>query len=97
MGIYIYIYIHSCRAACTDFSDPLLFPVSIVHRFWGVFQATPCIGRELLQINSCWSSCLGLSLSGVLQLYIVCVFALTFPAVSRVSGSSNLDGFRDGL
>ena len=57
--IYIYIYIYisssSCRAASTNFPDPLSPPVSIVHRFPEVFQAISCIGTELV--------CLGFSLS----------------------------------
>ena len=46
----------SSRAASTDLPDPLLLPVSIVHRSRELFQATPCIGTELLYVDSSWSS-----------------------------------------
>ena len=48
-SIYIYIYI-SCHATSTDFPDPLSSPDSIVHRSRQVFQATSCIGTELLYV-----------------------------------------------
>ena len=40
----------------------LLPPVSIVHRYREVFQATSCIDSELLYIGSSWSSYLCLSI-----------------------------------
>ena len=52
--VYIYIYIYICIykllscAAITDFPDPLLPFVSIVHRSRQVLQATSRIGIELL-------------------------------------------------
>ena len=53
--IYIYIYI-SCRAAMTDYPDPLSLPEFTVHRSRQVFQATSCTGTEMLWISSSWSS-----------------------------------------
>ena len=44
--------------ATTDLPDPLSSPVSIIHRSRQVFQATSCIGIELLYISSTLSSCL---------------------------------------
>ena len=38
----------SCRTASTDLSDPLLSPISIVHRYREVFKATSSVGTELL-------------------------------------------------
>ena len=45
-----------CRAVSTDLPDPFSLPISIVHRPREVFQATSCIGTELLYIGSSWSS-----------------------------------------
>ena len=67
--IYIYIYVcissSSCRAASTDLPDPLSPPVSIVHRSREIFQATSCIGTELLYVGSSWSSYLVKRSTGV--------------------------------
>ena len=85
----------SCRAASMDFPDLLSPPVSIVHRPREGFQATSYIGTELLYIGSSWSSNLCSSMwRGPLE-YIAYEFALTSPVVSHMSGSSNLDSFRD--
>ena len=46
----------SCRAASTDLPDPFLPPVFVVYCFREVLLATSCIGTELLNIGSCWSS-----------------------------------------
>ena len=62
----------------------------------GVFQATSCIGIELLYIGSNWSSNLCSSMWRGLLEYIAYEFVLTFPAVSSMSGSSNFDSFCDG-
>ena len=48
----------SSRAVSMDLPDPLSQFVSIVHRSRQVFQATSCIGKELLYIGSSWSFCL---------------------------------------
>ena len=86
----------SCRAASTDIPDPLSQPVSIVHRFRRVLKSTSCIGIELLYVGSSWSSCLCSSMWRGPQEYIAYEFVPTSPVVSRMSGSSNLDSFRDG-
>ena len=86
----------SCRTARTDLLDPLSPPVSIAYRSREVFKATSCIGTELFYIGSCRSSCLCSSMWKGSQEYIAYEFVLTSPAVSRMSGSSNVDNFRDG-
>ena len=45
---------------------------------------------------SSWSSCLSSSMWRGPQAYVAYEFVLTSPAVSRMSGSSNLDSFHDG-
>ena len=94
--IYIYIYISSCRADSTDIPYPLSPLLYIIHRFWLVFRATSRILTQLLYVCSSWSSCLCLAICGDPQEYITDEFVLASPAVSCVSGSSNLDSFRDG-
>ena len=86
----------SSHAANTDLPDPLSPPVSIVHRFWEVFQATSCISTELLYIGSRWfSNCCSSMWSGPLE-HITYEFFCTSPVVSRFSRLSNLETFRDG-
>ena len=83
----------SCRSANMDLLDPLASPI---HRSQEVFKATSCIGTELLYIGSSWSSCLCSSMwRGPLE-YVAYEFVPTFPAVSRMFRSSNLNSFRDG-
>ena len=86
----------SCHVASTDLPDTLSQPVSIVHCSWEVFKATSCIKTKLLYIGFCWSSCLCSSMWRGPQEYHAYKFVLTFPAVFCMSGSSNLDSFRDG-
>ena len=71
-------------------------PLPIGHRFQPVFKATYCIGTELLYIGSRWSSCLCSSIWRGPQEYITYKFVPTSSAVSHMSGSFNLDSFRDG-
>ena len=86
----------SCRSSSTDISDPIssLFP--IVHRFWQVFRVTFHILTYQLYVCSSWSSCFCLAICGGPKEYITDEFVLASPAVSCVSGSSNLYSFRDG-
>ena len=70
--------------------------LSHLHRFRYVFKATSCMSTELLYIGSYWSSCLCSPLWRGLQEYVMHEFIPTSPAVSRMSGSSNFDSFRDG-
>ena len=83
-----------CRTAITDLS--LSTSVFIVHRSWEIFKAISCIDTELLNIGSSWSSYLCSVMWRGPQEYVVYEFAFTSPAVSRMSGSSNLDSFCDG-
>ena len=86
----------SYHAANTDLTDPLSLLVSIVYSFREVFRATSCIGTELLYIGSSWSSNICSSLWSVPLKYVAYESVLTSPAVFCMSGSSNLDNFRDG-
>ena len=70
--------------------------ISIIHHSREVFQATSCIGTELLHIVSGKSSSLCLFMWWDPQEYIAYEFVLTSPAVSQISGSSNLDSFHGG-
>ena len=56
----------------------------------------PASALKLLYVSSSWSSCLCLSMWRGPQVYITYEFVLTSPAVSRMSGSSNFDSFRNG-
>ena len=98
--VCVYVYIHtsssSCHTTSIDLPDPLLPPVSIIHYSQLVFKATSCIGTEQLYIGSCWSSCLCSSMCRSPRKYVTYEFVPTSPAVSRMSGSSNLDSFCDG-
>ena len=86
----------SCHAASTDIPDPLSPLLLIIHHFWQVFRATSHILTQLLYVCSSWSSCFCLAICGGPQEYITDEFVLASPVVSCVSGSSNLDSFRDG-
>ena len=98
--IYIYIYIYisssSCRTASTDIPDPLSPLLPIIHRLRQVFRVTSCVLTLLLYVSSCWSSCFCSSICGGPQEYLAYELVLASPAVSCVSGSSNLYRFRDG-
>ena len=83
----------SCHAVSTDLFDPLLPPFSIVHRFRQVFKATFCIGTELLYVGPSSSSSLYSSMRRGPQEYVTYKFVPTSPAVSHMSGLSNLDTF----
>ena len=102
--IYIYIYIWSYHAVSMDLPDPPSGgergsgrSVSIVPRSPEVFKATSCIGTELLYMGSSWSSNFCSSMWRDPREYIAYEFVLTSPAVSHMSGSFNLDSFREGV
>ena len=86
----------SCRAASTDIPDSLSPLLPIVHRLRQVFQVTSCVLTQLLYVSSGRSSCFCLAICGSPQEYITYELVLASPAVSGVSGSSNLYSFRDG-
>ena len=90
-----YISSLSCHGASKDLPDSLPPPVSVVHRSREVLKATSCIGTELLYVGSSRSSGLCSPMWRGPQEYVAYEFALTSPAVSGMSGSSNLDSFRD--
>ena len=85
----------SCRAISTDILDPLSPPLPIVHCFRQIFRAISRIGTELLYISSSWSSRFCSAMWSGPQEYITYELVSTSPAVSRMSGSSNFDSFRD--
>ena len=86
----------SCRTAKTDLPDPLSPTASINHHSWEFFKAISCIGTELFSIGSSRSSCLCSSIWRGPREYITYEFVLTSPVESRMSGSCNVDSFRDG-
>ena len=86
----MYIYISSCRATRTDIPDPFSPLLPIIHRLWQVFRATSRILTSLLYVCSSWSSCFCLAICGGPLEYITYEFVLASPAVSCMSGSSNL-------
>ena len=85
----------SRRAGSTDIPDPLspLFP--IIHRLRQVFWTTSRILTLLLNVCSCWSSCFCTAMCVSPQEYITYELVPASPAVSYMSGSSNLNSFRD--
>ena len=98
---YKYIYISSsssssCHAISTDIPDHLSPPLPIVHCFRHVICDTSRIGTDLLYVGSSWSSRLYSSMWGGPRKYITYELVPTSLAVSRMSGSSNFDSFRDG-
>ena len=93
--IYIYIYMYIIMSRCLQ-GYPWPSIVSIIHCSREVFKATSTIATDLLYIDSNWSSCFCSSMGRGPQEYVANEFFLTLPAVAYMSGSSNLDCFRDG-
>ena len=92
----LFIISSSCRAISTDIPDPLSPLLLIIHLFRLVPRATPRILTELLYVGASWSPCFCSAMwRGPLE-YITYELVPTSPAVSCMSGSSNLDSFRDG-
>ena len=75
---------------------PSLATLPIVDCFRQVFKTTSHIGTELLGVGFSWSSCLYSFMWKGSQEYITYELVPTSPVVSRMSGSSNLNSFRDG-
>ena len=95
---FIYLYISSsisCRAPSTDIPDTLSPLYPILHRLSQVFRATSRILTQLLYVCSNWLSCFSSAISGGPQEYITYELVSASPAVSCMSGSSNLDSFRE--
>ena len=95
-SIYIHTSSSSCRAACADIPDRLSPFLLIIHRLRQVFRVTSRVLTQLLYVSSCWSSHSCTSMCGGPQEYIAYELVLASPAVSCVSGSSNLYSFCDG-
>ena len=86
----------SCRAAGADIPDRLSPFLPIIHRLRQVLRVTSCVLTQLLYVGSCWSSHSCTSMCGGPQEYIAYELVLASPAVSCVSGSSDLYSFCDG-
>ena len=86
----------SVRAISTDISHSLSPHLPIVHCFQQVLKATSRIGTKLFYVVSSWTSCLCSSMWRGPQEYITHELVPTSSAVSRMSGLSNFDSFRDG-
>ena len=86
----------SCRAINVDIPDSLSPFLCIVYCFRQVFRTSSRIGTELVYVGSSWSSCLCSSMWRGLLEYIFYELVPTSPVLSRMSGSSNFDSFRDG-
>ena len=94
--IYIYIYIMITSRHQHRYPWPSLATLPYRQLPPAGFWVTSRIGTELLYVGSCWSSCLCSSMwRGSLE-YITYELVPTSLAVSRMSGSSNFDSFRDG-
>ena len=87
--------ISSCRSGSTDIPDPLSLLLPIVHRSRQVLRITSRILTQLLNVCSCWSSCICTAMCGGPYEYISYEFLPASPAVSYMSGSSNLNSIRD--
>ena len=89
-------YIHSwSHVASTDFCDSLTPFVPISPRSRHVFQTTSCFRTGLLWVSSCWSANTNTSLWRGIWENVTYEFVLASLAVSHMSCSSYLDGFRD--
>ena len=100
--MHMYINIHtsssssSCCAAGMDIPDPLSPLLHIIHYLWQVFRATSRILTYLLDVCSSWSSCFCSAICAGPSEYITYELIPASPVVTCMSGSSNLDSFRDG-
>ena len=83
-------------ATSTDIPDPHSPLLPIVHRIWQVLRATSRILTELLYLGSSWSPCFCSAMWGGPLKNITYELVPASPTVSCMSGSSNLDSFRDG-
>ena len=81
--------------AGTDFPDSLFPSVTIINRSQQVFQTTSSVCTELLSVSFCWLANTGSSMWKDPQENVIYDFVLASPAVSRMTCSSYLDGFRD--
>ena len=85
----------SSRAGSTGIPDPMSPLFLIVHRLRQVFWTTSRILTQLLNVCLYWSSCFCTAVCGGPLEYITYKFVPASPAVSCMSGSSNLNSFRD--
>ena len=95
----LHIYISSSSSCCAtsmDIPDPLSLPLPIVNCFWPVFAVTSRFATKLLYVGSGWLSCFCLFMWRGPQEYITYELIPTSPALSCMSGSSNMDSFHDG-
>ena len=92
---YIYHHHHVAPPARISLTVSRHFS-PIIHRLRQVFWVTSRVLTQLLYVGSCWSSHSCTSMCGGPQEYIAYELVLASPAVSCVSGSSNLYSFCDG-
>ena len=85
-----------CHAISIDIRDPLSPPLPIVYCFRQVLKSTSRICTELPYVGSSWTSCLCSFMWRGPQEYITYELVPTYPAMDRMSASSNFDSFRDG-
>ena len=95
-GNHLIISSSSCRATSADIPDPLSPLLPIVHCFWQVLRATFRILTELLYVGSSWSYYFSWPYEGVHGRTILMRSSLLLQQCLRMSGSSNIDSFRDG-
>ena len=89
--IYIYIYIYHYVALPPRISLTLSLQPSLSSITPGRSSRLYPVSTELLYIGSSWSSCLCSSMWRCPLEYIAYEFVLTSPAMSCMSGSSNLE------
>ena len=100
--IYTHTHIHTHTRTHTHMhthtnTHSLSLSLSLYHSsLTGGLQDTSCIDTELLYIGSSWLPGLCSSMWRGSPDYIAYEFVPTSPAIFRISGSSNLDSFRDG-
>ncbi len=94
--VYVVSSSSSCRAASTDIPDTLSPRLPIIYRLWQVLRSTSRILTQLLYVCSSWWSNFCPAIYGGPQEYITYELVPASLAVSCMSGSSNLDNFRDG-
>ena len=84
----------SCCATGTDIPDPLSPLLTIVHRLWWIFRATS--SHSCCMYVRAGRPAFTRAYVGVPQVYITYELVPASPAVTCMSGSSDLDSLRDG-
>ena len=90
LSLYLSIYLSLPLSLFQSPSAP------IIQHSWQVFKTTSCVRAKLLKVSSCWSATTDTSSCRVPWENGTYEFVLASSAVSRMSCSSYLDGFKDG-